>query len=92
VRAHAAARAGAPGEEGIFHRFGGVEPAAWVEAQRVRVKGRIAVEDVGLRADDRAWGEVVAAQAAGTAGRDGVRETLRDGVGRRRASSMTLSR
>lgn len=48
---HAAARAGAPGKEGIFHRLGGVEPAAWVEAQRVQVEGRIAVGGVGLRAD-----------------------------------------
>jgi hypothetical protein len=80
VRVHAAARIGAPGEEGIFHRFGGVELAAWVEAQRIWVKGWIAVEDVGLRAGGRAWREVVAAQAAGTAGRDGARETLRDGV------------
>jgi hypothetical protein len=80
MRVHAAARASAPGEEGIFHRFSGVELAAWVEAQRVWAKGWIAVEDVGLRADGRAWGEVVAGQAAGTAGRDGARETLRDGV------------
>jgi hypothetical protein len=77
---HAAARAGAPGKEGIFHRLGGVEPAAWVEAQRVQVKGRIAVGGVGLHADGGAWGEVVAAQVAGAACGDGVREALRDGV------------
>lgn len=76
---HAAARAGAPGKEGIFHRFGGVEPAVWVEARRVRVGGRIVVEGVVLCADGGAWGEVVAAQVVGAAGGDGVREALRDG-------------
>lgn len=50
-RAHAATRAAARGEEGVFHCFGGVEEAVWVEAQWVRVEGRIAAEGVGLRAD-----------------------------------------
>jgi hypothetical protein len=58
VHAHAVARAGALGEEGTFHRFGGAELAVWVEAQRVQVKGRIAVEGVWLRADGGAWGRL----------------------------------
>ena len=56
VCARAAARAGTPGKEGIFHRVGGVEPAVWVEAQRVQVEGRIAVEGVGLCTYGGAWG------------------------------------
>jgi hypothetical protein len=47
-RAHAAARAGTPGEEGVFHCVSGVGPAVWVEAQWVQVEGRIAVEGVSL--------------------------------------------
>ena len=84
VQAQTAARAAAPGHEGVLHLARGREPAVRVEDEGVWEDGRVAVEGVGLGADDSAGREVVVREpdtggADGDGARDGARQALRDG-------------